>query len=169
VFEVELAERGIRYVRSRTYHPQTCGKVERLHQTLKRWLFAQRRANSVAELQAQLDRFRAYYNAVRPHRALGRRTPKNAYAARPKARPFGPVVRIPSHVRVRKDRIDAHGVVTLRYRSRLHHIGIGRTFAGTRVLILVADRRVRVIAEDGELLRRFTLDPTRDYQARAET
>lgn len=169
VFEVELGERGIRYVRSRTYHPQTCGKIERLHQTLKRWLVAQRRARSVVELQAQLDRFRAYYNTVRPHRALGRRTPEEAYSARPKVCPLGPVVRIPAHVRVRKDRIDAHGVVTLRHRSRLHHIGIGRRFAGTRVLILVADLEVRVITEDGELLRRLTLDPTRDYQARGRT
>jgi hypothetical protein len=53
-------------------------------------------------------------------------------------------------------------VVTLRHRSRLHHIGVGRKFAGTRVLVLAADLDVRVITEDGELVRKLTLDPTRD-------
>jgi hypothetical protein len=59
-------------------------------------------------------------------------------------------------------------VITLRYNSRLHHIGLGRRHAGVRVLVLVADRDVRVLTEDGELLRELTLDPTRDYQRRAE-
>jgi len=56
-------------------------------------------------------------------------------------------------------------VITLRHNSRLHHIGIGRRFARTRVLVLVADLDVRVLTEDGELLRALTLDPSRDYQA----
>ncbi|HWC09989.1 MAG TPA: IS481 family transposase [Acidimicrobiales bacterium] len=73
--ENELARLGVTYKHSRPYHPQTCGKVERFHQTLKKHLARQPKAATVAELQAQLDRFRAYYNAVRPHRALGRRTP----------------------------------------------------------------------------------------------
>ena len=166
--EVELSQRGIRYVRSRTYHPQTCGKVERFHQTLKRWLAKQRQARTTPELQTQLDRFASYYNDVRPHRSLGRRTPAQAYAARPKAEPRGPIVRVPAHYRVRKDRIDSHGVVTLRHRGRLHHLGIGRRHAGTRVLVLVADLEIRVITEDGELLRELTLDPDRDYQPRGE-
>lgn len=51
--------------------------------------------------------------------------------------------------------------------ERLHHIGIGRGLIGTRVLVLVDGLEVRVITEDGELLRSFTLDPTRDYQARS--
>jgi hypothetical protein len=55
----------------------------------------------------------------------------------------------------------------LRYSSRLHHIGLGRRHAGTRVLVLVADLDIRVLTEDGELLRELTLDPTRDYQRRA--
>jgi transposase InsO family protein len=56
---------------SRPYHPQTCGKVERLHQTLKRYLARQAPAKTLSELQAQLDAFAHYYNAIRPHRALG--------------------------------------------------------------------------------------------------
>ena len=100
--EVQLGLRGIRLSHSRPYHPQTCGKVERFHQTQKKWLAAQPRAATVAGLQRQLDRFSRYYNTVRPHRALGRRTPAQAYAARPKAVPTGPI--IPTHYRVRHDK-----------------------------------------------------------------
>lgn len=42
--------------------------------------------------------------------------------------------------------------------------GLGRKLTGTRVLVLVADLHVRVLTEDGALLRALTLDPTRDYQ-----
>jgi transposase InsO family protein len=165
--EVELAALGIDMRHSSPYHPQTCGKVERFHQTLKRWLAKQPPAGTIEELQTQLDWFRAYYNTVRPHRALGRRTPAEAFAARPTAGPSGPLWVAPSHYRIRHDRIDSSGVVTLRYNSRLHHIGLGRAHDGLRVLILVADLDVRVLTEDGELLRELTLDPTRDYQRRA--
>jgi transposase InsO family protein len=95
--ELELARLGISYRHSRAYHPQTCGKVERLHQTLKRWLAKQPTAATVVELQAQLDRFAGYYNTQRPHRALGRRTPAAAYAARPKATPSPPGLAVPGH------------------------------------------------------------------------
>jgi hypothetical protein len=54
----------------------------------------------------------------------------------------------------------------LRYNSRLHHIGLGRAPAGTRVVVLVADLKNRVLTEDGELLRELILDPSRDYQRR---
>jgi transposase InsO family protein len=162
--ETELDRLGIRFAHSSPYHPQTCGKVERFHQTLKRWLLKQEPARTVAELQAALDRFRAYYDAVRPHRAIGRRTPELAFSARPKAGPALPGFTVPRHFRVRRDKIDISSVITLRHDSRLHHIGLGRALTGTRVLVLVDDLRVRVLSEDGELIRELTLDPTRDYQ-----
>ncbi len=56
------------------------------------------------------------------------------------------------------------GGVTLPHDSRLHHIKVGRRHAGTRVLMLVAGLDVRIVSEDGELLRELVLDPTRDYQ-----
>src|ERR1700751_69278 len=87
--EVTLHARGISFRHCRPYHPQTCGKVERFHQTLKKWLAHQTRAHTVAQLQTQLDAFRTYYNTVRPHRALDRHTPHHAYLARPKATPTG--------------------------------------------------------------------------------
>lgn len=74
---------------------------------------------------------------------------------------------MPGRFRLRRDKVDITGVVTLRHDSRLHHIGIGRRLVGTRVLVLVDALDVRVITADGELLRSFTLDPTRDYQPRS--
>jgi transposase InsO family protein len=164
--EITLHARGIRFDHSRPYHPQTCGKVERFHQTVKNWLDRQPRPVTVRQLQAQLDRFRGYYNDVRPHRALDHRTPAQAYSARPKAVPTGTPLDS-GHYRVRHDRIDPSGVITLRHNSRLHHIGIGRRHAGTRVLVLVRDLHIRVLDTAGELIRDLNLDPTRDYQPQA--
>jgi transposase InsO family protein len=166
--EVTLHHRGIRFRHSRPYHPQTCGKVERFHQTLKRWLTTRPRARTLRQLQAQLDTFRGYYNSKRPHRALGRRTPIQAYQARPKAVPTG----LPlddTHYRIRHDKIDPSGVFTLRHNSRLHHIGVGRRHAGTDVLVLVHELHVRVLTHDGELLRELQLDPSKDYQPQRQT
>jgi hypothetical protein len=67
-------------------------------------------------------------------------------------------------LRARHDKIDRHGVVTLRYKSKLHHIGLGRALAGKRIVLLVAGRNIRVIDREGQLLRHFELDPSRNYQ-----
>jgi transposase InsO family protein len=159
--ERELVALGIAVSHSRPYHPQTCGKVERLHQTLKKWLAKQPAAATLAQLQAQLDTFTAHYNTHRPHRAVGRRTPAQAWAARPRAMPTRRGLMISEHFRVRKDRVDNDGKLTLRHNSQLHHIGIGRARAGTKILMPIRELDIRVIAEDtGEL----TLDPSRDYQ-----
>jgi transposase InsO family protein len=162
--ELETARLGIAYVHSRPYHPQTCGKVERFHQTLKRFLAKQDPARTLEELQVHLDTFRAYYNEVRPHRAIGRRTPAEAFAARPNATPSLPRLEVPPHHRVRRDKVDSVGRITLRHDSKLHHIGLGRRHAGMRVIALVDGLHVRVVTEDGELVRELTLDPSRDYQ-----
>jgi hypothetical protein len=164
LLQLELERLGIAAKNSRPYHPQTCGKVERLHQTLKRYLSRQAPARTLAGLQAQLDGFTGYYNATRPHRALGGRTPLQAYGARVKARPPGSPL-AGAHFRVRHDKVDANGTVTLRHDSRLHHIGLGRAHKGRAVKLLVADLDIRVLAADtGELIRQLTLDPNRDYQ-----
>jgi transposase InsO family protein len=166
--ERELTALGIALSHSRPYHPQTCGKVERLHQTLKNWLARQDPAATTAGLQAQLDSFTAYYNTQRPHRATGRRTPQAAWNARPRAIPTRQGIRISEHFRVRRDRVDTDGKLTLRHNSRLHHIGIGRAWAGTKVLILARDLNLRIITQDtGELVRELTLDPSHDYQPQA--
>jgi transposase InsO family protein len=160
--EYELERLHIQFKNSRPYHPQTCGKVERLHQTLKRYLAKQPPAKTLTELQGQLDAFRHYYNHIRPHRALGRRTPLQAYSARVKARPAG--AGPATYFRVRCDRVDDTGKVSLRYESRLYHIGLGRAHRGRAVRLLIADQEIRVIDANGELIRELTLDPSRCYQ-----
>jgi transposase InsO family protein len=164
LLQAELERLGIAAKNSRPYHPQTCGKVERLHQTLKRYLTNHSPASTLSELQEQLDSFTAYYNSTRPHRALAGRTPQQAYEARIKARPPSEG-RPEAHFRVRHDKVDSQGTVTLRHDSRLHHIGIGRAHKGRPIKLLVADRDIRVLdLKTGELIRRLTLDPGRDYQ-----
>lgn len=162
VLQTELERLGIRHKHARPYHPQTCGKVERFHQTLKRYLAKQPPARSLEALQAQLDRFALVYNQQRPHRALGRQTPREVYDAKLKARPQA---KVETHFRIRHDKVDRHGKLSLRYESKLLHIGLGARFKGQPIVMLIADRDVRVVsAEDGELLRHLTLDPSRNYQ-----
>jgi transposase InsO family protein len=166
--ERELVALGIGLHHSKPYHPQTCGKVERFHQTLKKWLAKQPAAETVTELQTQLDTFVEYYNHHRPHSGIGRRTPATAWAARARAIPTRQGIRISEQFRVRKDRVDRDGKLTLRHGSRLHHIGIGIRWAGTPVLMLIRELNIRIITENtGELIRELTLDPTRDYQPQA--
>jgi transposase InsO family protein len=163
--EAELRRLGVRQKNGKPNHPQTQGKVERFQQTLKKWLRSQPvQPATPGELQALLDAFTSIYNTRRPHRSLPHRaTPATAYAARPKAAPGDRAA--DTHDRVRADRVDADGKLTLRVGGRLHHIGIGRTHARTRVLMLVCDLHVRVInAATGELLRELTIDPARNYQ-----
>jgi transposase InsO family protein len=162
LLEYELERLGVEFKNSRPYHPQTCGKVERLHQTLKRYLAKQPPADTLAALQGQLDAFAHYYNHIRPHRALHRRTPLQAYSARLKARPAGAAA--DTYFRVREDKVDKSGKVSLRYDSRLYKIGLGRAHKGRSVKLLIADQSIRVIDSDGELIRELTLDPSRNYQ-----
>jgi transposase InsO family protein len=169
-FEHELRRLGTTQKNGRPNHPQTQGKIERLWQTLHRWLAAQPdQPATLAELQALLDAFTAYYNTRRPHRSLPHRaTPATAYTARPKATPGDRAA--DTHDRVRADIIDTNGTVTLRTGGNLRHIGVGRTHARTRVLLLIRDLDVRIInAATGELLRDLTIDPTRDYQPTPRT
>lgn len=162
--EIECLEEGIELKHSRPNHPTTCGKVEHVHQTVKRFLRSQPPAQTIEELQAQLDFFTDHYNHIRPHRAKNRTTPRSAYDARAKAYPIG--VKIPrgAGVRVRQDRVDKAGKITLRRKGTLHHIGIGRDHARKRVVVLVNGLEIRVITRHGELLRELTLDPTKVYQ-----
>jgi transposase InsO family protein len=157
-FETLLDGLHVTQKNSRPNHPTTCGKVERFHQTLKRWLAAHPTA-AIDELQAALDQFIDEYNQQRPHRSLGDRTPIAAYHARPKAAPTGSHQ---THYRVRRDRV-SHGNVSLRVGGQLHHIGLGRHLHGTPILMLIDDLDVRVIHTTGEIIRALTIDPQRRY------
>lgn len=161
LFESELDRLGVTFKHSKPNHPQTCGKVERFHQTLKKYLARQRPARSIAQLQVQVDRFVRYYNEERPHRSLERHTPRDVYDAKVKAYPrHGDP---DTQFRLRRDRVDFCGKLTVRYEGRLRHIGMGAPFKGKRVQMLIAGADVRVLSLEGDLLRTLTLDPERDY------
>lgn len=167
--EALLRTHGITQRNGSPGHPQTQGKVERFQQTLKKWLRAQaHQPRTLHELQHLLDEFRDDYNRNRPHRSLPHHaTPHTAYTTRPKATPSRQQRETDHHDRVRTDRIDSTGAVTLRVNGRLHHIGIGRTHKGTHVRLLIHDLNVTVISlTTGEILRDLTIDPHRDYQPR---
>jgi transposase InsO family protein len=164
--ETELRDLHITQKNGQPNHPQTQGKVERFQLTLKKWLRAQHvQPTTLVELQQLLDRFVDEYNQRRPHRSLPRRaTPAAIYTSLPKAAPTTSRER-DSHHRVRQDKIDKAGSVTLRVAGRLRHIGVGRTYARTHIILLVHDLHIRVVdAATGELLRELTLDPSKDYQ-----
>lgn len=164
-FEAELQRLGIQQKNGSPGHPQTQGKVERFQQTMKKWLRAQPAAATLTDLQTQLDHFVAHYNQQRPHRSLPHHaTPATRYNALPKAHP-DPNRAADSHDRVRRDRVDKNGTITLRVASRLRHIPLGRAHARTRILALAHELDVTIInATTGELLRELTIDLDRDYQ-----
>ena len=97
------------------------------------------------------------------HRALEGCTPLETFRAREKTGPSGPRIDAAGH-RIRHDKVDPSGSVTLRYKGKLHHIGVGCPYAGWRVVMLVAGLDVHVLALDGSPLRHLTLDPSVDYQ-----
>jgi transposase InsO family protein len=159
VFETTLERLGIVKRHSSPYHPQTCGKVERFHQTEKRWLAYQAQPETLEELQALLDRFRVLYNEQRPHRALNRRTPASVWAERPKAVPAqtaaAPTTRITNLT------VEDNGVV----RTQGFSIGIGMAYNGQPVTVVRTGDHVTIAhADTADILRELTLDPTRTYQ-----
>lgn len=160
--EARCDELGVIFKNSRPYHPQTCGKVERFHQTMKRYLASQGPAETLEALQAQIDAFVHHYNNIRPHRAHQGATPLSVYSAKVKAHPKDPTSG--PHYRVREDKVDRFGKVTLRHRSRLLHLYVGRRHTGKQVRLLVAGLDVRVIDIQGEVLGLVTIDPANDYQ-----
>jgi transposase InsO family protein len=161
-FEYLLPVLGVAQKNGSPGHPQTQGKIERFHQTLKRWLAAQPQARTLAELQHQLDRFQAHYNEHRPHRALERHTPGHAYRATPKAVPAGGST--PGHYRLRYDRLDPAGKMSFRRAGRMHHLAIGKTHARKRVLAIADDTHVTVTdLTTGEVLSIHLIEPEKTY------
>ena len=160
-FESDLLDAGVLYKHSPPYHPQTCGKVERWHLTLKQFL-AKRPAHSLAELQLILDDIVRYYNDVRPHQSRGRMTARAAYEARDKM-PAGTLINQPHH-RIRHDLVDQRGHVTLRYLGQLRHLNVGWKYRDERIRLYVVDDHVDIVTEDGELVGEIVLNPEKNYQ-----
>lgn len=156
-FEINLRALGVQTINSRPYHPQTCGKIERLWQTLKKWLRAHPVA-TLAELNDTLERFRDFYNHQRPHRALHGATPAEAFAAtiaaRPTQRPLPTPVFVTRHV------VDpASG----RLAVPPYMVNVGRRWAG-HTCDSIRDGHHIAIFSGTTLIRELTADPTRQYQ-----
>jgi transposase InsO family protein len=161
-FEYTLAVLNIHQKNGAPNHPQTQGKIERFHQTLKRWLARQAPAATTAELQHQLDTFRAHYNERRPHHALAGLTPAAAYAATDKALPAGSTDRV--HYRIRHDHVGADGKISFRRAGRMHHLGVGAKHRGKPIILIADNTTVTVVhLTTGEILATNTINPDRTY------
>jgi transposase InsO family protein len=82
--EVWLLEQGIQVIHGRPFHPQTQGKQERFHRTLKAEVLAGREFRSLRECQGAFDEWRCVYNLQRPHEALGMQPPVSRYEESPR-------------------------------------------------------------------------------------
>ena len=149
-----LAELGIASRHARAYHPQTNGKVERFHQTLKRWLAKQPAAGTLEELQTQLDLFKLVYNHHRPHRSIGRQRPADVWDTAPKSGPADRALGSTSRIYTG---IINDGKLRLAKKWR---ISIGASHNHQRALAIVTGTACHVFI-DGRLARALTLNPDR--------
>lgn len=157
VFETNLRAVGVQPIASSPFHPQTCGKIERFHQTLKKWLAGQPPATTVAALQADIDRFITYYNHTRPHRAANRRPPIEKWSATPAAGPASHPITQPT--RIHHQTVNSGGHVNI----HPWHIGVGSKWIGQHVTVIVQHHQA-VIFHNHTLIRQLTIDPERTYQ-----
>jgi transposase InsO family protein len=155
-FERDLRTLGIRHIRSTPGHPQTCGKLERFHQTLKKWLRTQPLARSRPALQAQLDTFLAFYNHDRPHRALHGATPVERWQDSPASGPGEPIPEAPN---ASLHTVSSNNLIGW----RRYRITVGPGLKGQRLLVIARGDDVAVFGATG-LIRRLTIDRTRNYQ-----
>jgi hypothetical protein len=160
VFERNLHALGIRTLHSRAHHPQTCGKIERFHQTQQRWFAVRPAPDTIEVLQELLDEFRDFYNHRRPHRSLGRRRPADVWEALPKAHPAQ--VATAGETLVRDHQVSTAGSITI---ARDCIAYVGRKYAAKQVTTIRRGDQLTIIdSETAETLRDFTIDPTRRLQ-----
>ncbi len=160
-FETNLRALGAVTVCSTPYHPQTCGKIERFWQTLKKWLCAHDQPTTVHELNTLLQTFREHYNHHRPHRALSGATPATAFAATPRARPA--TTPVPAPLTITTATVNTHGVTS----TGCYTINVGRRWTAHTVTI-IRDGNHTTIFSGNRLVRELTIDPNRRYQPAAQ-
>jgi transposase InsO family protein len=160
-FETNLRALGTRTINSTPAHPQTCGKIERFWQTLKKWLRAQPPAATLAELNALLDHFRDLYNHRRPHRALRGATPADVFHATEKARPAERP--LPAPVFVSRHTV---GAASGKLHVAPYRINVGLRWAGHHCDVIRQGDHIAIFSGT-TLIRALTADPTREYQPSA--
>lgn len=156
------AVHGSRVIHSSPYHPQTCGKVERLHGTAVRLLNHRwpDPAATIAELQTRLDQVREHYNTRRRHSALNT-TPSQAWTHAASHGGPGDLPR-QDDATVHKIKVMPNGTVALAD----YRISVGREHAGATVTLLRCGERVTAYTTDGDPLGHITLDQTKKYQGK---
>jgi len=169
LLETHLRSLGVQPIASSPHHPQTCGKNERVHQTLKLWLGARPAAQSLTELQALLDRFDEHYNTLRPHQALHGRTPHQTWQATPVAAPPQPpaspsapaAAPRPTRPRIRTATVHAEGHLNV----LAIQICLGVRYAGTTITVIEDDdrRQLHLYDSSGQHLRSLTRQPNKTY------
>lgn len=157
-FEAQLRQLGINPVTSSAYHPQTCGKKEREWSTLKRWLKARPKADTVAELADQVRAYAAYYNHLRPHQSLGQATPDERYAATAKAEPDNQP--LPALMVMNAARADIAGRIPL---GSGQSVNLGQQWSNAEVTVLRDDLDV-VVFHHNTKISSLRIDPTRQAQ-----
>jgi transposase InsO family protein len=160
-FETTLAAIGIKVIHSRPYHPETCGKIERFHATLKRWLAKQPPASSIVGLQAQLDEFAEHFNTERRSSAGGERTPRERHQATPPAMPAPEPLPIPANaptITISANGVGASGTITVgRWAT-----SVGTEHTGKRLTVVRYGNNA-VILDGATVIARPFLDPERRY------
>jgi hypothetical protein len=145
-------------INSTPSHPQTCGKIERFWQTLKKWLVARDAPATVEQLNDQLAQFRGFYNRHRPYRALRGATPAEAFEATDKARPAQRP--LPNPVFVTRQAVGTHsGSLTV----PPYIVNVGRRWVG-HTCDCIRDGNPIVIFSGTTTLRELTANPNRRYQ-----
>jgi transposase InsO family protein len=157
-FEINLRALGVHTINSAPFHPQTCGKIERFWQTLKKWLAARPPAATIDELNALLEEFREFYNHRRPHRALRGATPAEAFNATVKARPADRPLPAPVVVTHHTVGEESGYVFVAPYR-----VNVGLRWAGHECDVIRDGEHITILSGN-RLVRTFTADPTRNYQ-----
>jgi transposase InsO family protein len=165
-FERKLAEAGVELINTAPAHPQTLGKLERFHRTLKEWLQDEGPALDLEHLQLLLDRFRAHYNSERPHQGINNQTPAERYLPGRSVEPtLGELTlaeadktpSYPPHAQLRK--VDGRGIVG--------YDGLGiiipRRYAGATVRVLEVGELVHIYLGD-QLIRALAPDRSKRYQ-----
>lgn len=157
-FEINLRALGVHTINSAPYHPQTCGKIERFWQTLKKWLRARPAAATIDQLNDLLTQFREFYNHHRSHRALRGATPAEQFTATEKARPADRP--LPAPVFVSRSRV---GEKSGNLFVRPYKINVGLRWAGHQCLSIRDGDHIAIFSGN-RLVRELIADPTRNYQ-----
>ena len=168
-FEINLRDLGVEMINSAPYHPQTLGKLERFHRTLKEWLKDEGPVFDVEHLQELLDGFRFHYNRQRPHQGIGDQTPAERYAT--EAIPNG-IIGLPGPEEMTEPVYPPYSFVrkvgssgNVGFRGKL--IQVGSRWAGAQVRVVEVERLVHIYHGDN-MIRVLTIDPDHYYQPKKE-